>query len=129
MEAISPEGEPGARIAVADCLFCRIVAGSIPADVVRESDRTVAFRDIDPQAPTHVLVVTRDHYPDAAALAAADPGLAAVLLAEATAVAVLEGAAATGYRIVLNTGREGGQTVEHVHAHVLGGRPMTWPPG
>ncbi|MFI5099337.1 MAG: HIT domain-containing protein [Actinomycetes bacterium] len=129
MEALSPEGEPGVRIAVADCLFCRIVAGEIPADVVRESDRTVAFRDIDPQAPTHVLVVTRDHYPDAAALAAADPGLAAVLLAEATAVAVLEGAATTGYRIVLNTGREGGQTVEHVHAHVLGGRPMTWPPG
>ena len=129
MEALSPEGEPSVRIAVADCLFCRIVAGEIPADVVRESDRTVAFRDIDPQAPTHVLVVTRDHYPDAAALAAADPGLAAVLLAEATAVAVLEGAATTGYRIVLNTGREGGQTVEHVHAHVLGGRPMTWPPG
>ncbi len=129
MEALSPEGEPSARIAVADCLFCRIVAGEIPGDLVRESDRTVAFRDIDPQAPTHVLVVTRDHYPDVAALAAADPGLAAALLAEATAVAVLEGTATTGYRIVLNTGREGGQTVGHVHAHVLGGRPMTWPPG
>ena len=113
----------------ADCLFCRIVAGEIPADVVRESDSTLAFRDIDPKAPTHVLVVTRDHYPDAASLAAADPGLAAALLAEATAVAVVEGIAAAGYRIVLNTGSQGGQSVQHVHAHVLGGRPMTWPPG
>lgn len=112
-----------------DCLFCRIVGGEIPAQVVRESDRTLAFRDIDPQAPTHVLVVTRDHYRDAAALSAADPQLAAVLLAEAVAVAVVEGVAPGGYRIVLNTGTQGGQTVPHVHAHVLGGRPMAWPPG
>ena len=129
MEGPSPEGEPSVTITDADCLFCRIVAGEIPADVVRESDRTLAFRDIDPKAPTHVLVVTRDHYPDAASLAAADPGLAAALLAEATAVAVVEGIAAAGYRIVLNTGSQGGQSVQHVHAHVLGGRPMTWPPG
>jgi histidine triad (HIT) family protein len=114
---------------VATCLFCRIVAGDIPADVVRAADATLAFRDIDPKAPTHVLVVTKDHYPDAASLVAADPGLAAALLAEATAVAALEGLAEGGYRIVLNTGRDGGQTVPHVHAHVLGGRAMTWPPG
>jgi len=111
------------------CLFCRIVAGEIPADVVRDSGRTVAFRDIDPQAPTHVLVVTKDHYADAAALTAADPELASVLLAESVAVAVLEGVAESGYRMVLNTGQQGGQTVGHVHVHVLGGRAMGWPPG
>src|SRR6266702_6371456 len=113
----------------ADCLFCRIVAGEVPAQVVRESDRTLAFRDIGPQAPTHVLVVTRDHYRDAAELSGADPSLAAVLLAEAVAVAVAEGIAQDGYRIVFNSGAQGGQTVPHVHAHVLGGRPMRWPPG
>ncbi len=112
-----------------DCLFCRIVAGQIPAQVVRETDRTFAFRDVAPQAPTHVLVVPREHYRDAAALAAADPGLAGLLLEEATAVAVGEGLADVGYRIVLNTGAEAGQTVFHVHAHVLGGRPLGWPPG
>jgi histidine triad (HIT) family protein len=114
------------------CLFCRIVAGEVPADVVRSGERTLTFRDIAPQAPTHVLVVTRDHHRDAAALVAADPDLAAALLAEATAVAQELGLAAgsdTGYRIVLNTGALGGQTVPHVHAHVLGGRQLNWPPG
>jgi histidine triad (HIT) family protein len=114
---------------VTDCLFCRIVAGQVPAQLVRETDRTLAFRDIAPQAPTHVLVIPREHYRDAAALAAADPELAGLLLEEATAVAVAEGLADLGYRIVLNTGAEAGQTVFHVHAHVLGGRSFTWPPG
>jgi histidine triad (HIT) family protein len=114
---------------VPDCLFCRIVAGEIPADVVRDSGRTLAFRDISPQAPTHVLVVTKDHHANAAALTAGDPGLASVLLAEAVAVAVMEGVAESGYRLVLNTGSQGGQTVDHVHVHVLGGRHMAWPPG
>jgi histidine triad (HIT) family protein len=122
--ADAPAGAP-----VPACLFCRIVAGEIPADLVRDSGRTLAFRDIAPQAPTHVLVVTKDHYADAAALSASDPELASVLLAEAVAVAVLEGVAGTGYRLVLNTGSQGGQTVDHVHVHVLGGRPMEWPPG
>jgi histidine triad (HIT) family protein len=121
-------GAPGPA-PVPGCLFCRIVAGEVPADVVRDSGRTLAFRDISPQAPTHVLVVTKDHHPDAAALTAADPGLAAVLLAEAVAVAVMEGVAESGYRLVLNTGSQGGQTVGHVHVHVLGGRSMEWPPG
>ena len=112
-----------------DCLFCRIVAGEIPADVVRDSGRTLAFRDISPQAPTHVLVVTKDHHANTAALTAANPELASVLLAEAVAVAVMEGVAESGYRLVLNTGSQGGQTVDHVHVHVLGGRHMTWPPG
>jgi histidine triad (HIT) family protein len=123
----SAAGAPA--VAVPDCLFCRIVAGEIPADVVRDSGRTLAFRDVAPQAPTHVLVVTKDHHTDSAALTAADPGLASVLLAEAVAVAVMEGVAESGYRLVLNTGSQGGQTVNHVHVHVLGGRHMTWPPG
>lgn len=112
-----------------DCLFCRVVAGTLPATIVRETDLVVAFRDIAPQAPTHVLVVPRDHYPDAAALAAADPELAGLLLAEAARVAEQEGIAGSGYRVVLNTGPGAGQTVFHVHAHVLGGRPLRWPPG
>ena len=112
-----------------DCLFCRIVAGQVPADVVYATDRTLAFRDIAPQAPTHVLVVPREHYRDAAALAAAGEWLAGVLLADAAAVAAQEGLGESGYRIVLNTGAGAGQTVFHVHAHVLGGRPLGWPPG
>ncbi|WP_184757811.1 histidine triad nucleotide-binding protein [Streptosporangium album] len=113
----------------ADCLFCKIVAGEIPAKIVHETDRTLAFRDVNPQAPTHVLVVPKDHYPDAAALAAADHGLADDVLKAAHAVAEQEGVAGSGYRLVFNTGAEAGQTVFHVHGHVLGGRGLTWPPG
>ncbi|MEU6035369.1 histidine triad nucleotide-binding protein [Actinomadura sp. NPDC047616] len=112
-----------------DCLFCKIVSGDVPAKVVRESARTVAFRDINPQAPTHVLVIPRDHHPSVADLAAADPGLLAEVLSEAHQVAVDEGVAETGYRVVFNTGPQAGQTVFHVHAHVLGGRGLNWPPG
>lgn len=111
------------------CLFCRVVAGDLPATVVRTTDRVVAFRDIHPQAPTHVLVVPREHHADAASLADADPELAGLLLAEAAAVAEQEGVASSGYRVVLNTGPQAGQTVFHVHAHVLGGRHLGWPPG
>jgi histidine triad (HIT) family protein len=96
---------------------------------VLDGKRTIAFRDINPQAPTHVLVVPRDHFPNVAALAAADAGLLAEVVATAHEVAAADGIEATGYRIVFNTGQDGGQTVGHVHAHVLGGRPMTWPPG
>ena len=112
-----------------DCLFCRIVAGEIPADVVHETDRTLAFRDIAPQAPTHVLVIPKEHYANAADLAAADPELVGVLLGDAVQVAIEEGRGDSGYRIVFNTGADGGQTVLHAHAHVLGGRPLGWPPG
>ncbi len=112
----------------ADCLFCRIVAGEIPATVVRETDTTVAFRDVNPQAPTHVLVIPREHLPHLAALADS-PQLLAAVLSEAAAVAEAEGVAGSGWRLVFNTGDEGGQTVHHVHAHVLGGRQMSWPPG
>jgi histidine triad (HIT) family protein len=112
----------------ADCLFCKIVSGDIPADVVHETDTTVAFRDLDPQAPTHVLVIPRTHQPNAAALAAAEPGVLADLVEAAAAVAEQDGLA-DGYRLVLNTGPAAHQTVFHVHLHVLGGRSMGWPPG
>ncbi|GAB7047793.1 HIT domain-containing protein [Catenuloplanes indicus] len=108
----------------ADCLFCKIVAGEIPADVVHETETTLAFRDIDPKAPVHVLVVPRAHHPNVAALAAGAPGLAAEVLATAAAVAEAEGLTGSGYRTLFNTGPDAGQTVFHVHAHVLGGHPL-----
>ncbi|MGI5181326.1 histidine triad nucleotide-binding protein [Dactylosporangium sp. CA-152071] len=107
-----------------DCLFCRIVAGEIPATVVHETDDTLAFRDIDPKAPTHVLVIPRAHHADVAALVAADPALAGKVLAACAAVAEQEGLTGDGYRLIFNTGRFGGQEVFHVHGHVLGGRPL-----
>jgi histidine triad (HIT) family protein len=111
-----------------DCLFCRIVAGEIPSTTVHETASTVAFRDINPQAPTHVVVVPREHYPTAYALSQADPALAGAVLAAAGEVAEQEGIT-DGYRIVFNTGAGAGQSVFHVHCHVLGGRQLTWPPG
>jgi histidine triad (HIT) family protein len=113
---------------VADCLFCAIVAGDVPAQRVAEAARAFAFRDINPRAPTHVLVIPKDHYPDLAALAAAD-GLLDEVAALAHKVAEDEGVNETGYRVVFNTGPQAGQTVFHAHAHVLGGRPLGWPPG
>lgn len=110
-----------------DCLFCKIVAGQVPATIMRETETTVAFRDINPQAPTHVLVIPKAHYPNAAAVAAADAELAADILREAQAVADED--KLESYRIVFNTGAGAGQTVDHVHMHVLGGRGLEWPPG
>jgi histidine triad (HIT) family protein len=110
------------------CLFCRIVSGEIPADVVHETDSTVAFRDIEAQAPTHVLVIPRSHHADAAALAAAEPDVLVDLFRAAASVAEDEHLA-DGYRLVLNTGAAAHQTVFHAHLHVLGGRSMGWPPG
>ncbi|MFB9836150.1 histidine triad nucleotide-binding protein [Actinoallomurus acaciae] len=112
-----------------DCLFCKIVSGDVPATVVRETDRTLAFRDINPQAPTHVLVVPKEHHPTAVELASSDGDLLAELVREAHQVAVADGVAESGYRVVFNTGPGAGQTVFHVHAHVLGGRGLNWPPG
>jgi histidine triad (HIT) family protein len=111
-----------------DCLFCKIVSGDIPADVVHATDTTVAFRDIEPQAPTHVLVVPRSHHANAADVAAVEPQVAVDMLGTAAAVAAQEGLG-DGYRLVYNTGRAAHQTVFHAHLHVLGGRPMGWPPG
>lgn len=111
-----------------DCLFCAIADGRIPADVVAESDRVMVFRDVNPQAPVHLLSIPKAHFDDVGALADADSGL----LAEVVALAVSAGIDAgvdNGQRIVFNTGVDGGQSVGHVHAHVLGGRRLTWPPG
>ena len=117
------------RAVTPDCLFCKIVAGEIPSTVVHETDATLAFRDINPKAPTHVVVIPKAHHTDAAALAEADPALAGAVLAAAGAVARSEGVDESGYRLVFNTGPGAGQTVFHVHCHVLGGRPISWPPG
>ena len=111
-----------------DCLFCKIVAGDIPADVVHETATTFAFRDVEPQAPTHVLVVPRSHYANAADLAAGEPETAVALIDTARAVAEADGLE-EGYRLVFNTGPAAHQTVFHAHLHLLGGRSMGWPPG
>jgi histidine triad (HIT) family protein len=110
-----------------DCLFCGIVAGDIPADVVHRTDDVVAFRDIAPVAPTHILIIPTAHFDDAASLAQHDPAAAGALLAAAGEVAAAEGLA--DYRLVFNTGAGAGQTVFHAHLHVLGGRDVRWPPG
>ncbi|GHD98750.1 histidine triad nucleotide-binding protein [Streptomyces alanosinicus] len=110
-----------------DCLFCKIAAGHIPATIVRETETTVAFRDINPQAPTHILVIPKVHYENAATLAAEAPQAAADVLRETAEVAA--GEKLDSYRIVFNTGSGAGQTVFHAHAHILGGRGMQWPPG
>jgi len=115
---------------VSDCLFCRIAAGEIPANVVARTADAMAFHDINPQAPTHVLVIPTEHVAGPADLVA--PGrerVAGSLLQFAAQVAHQLGLVATGYRLVLNQGVDGGQSVGHVHVHVLGGRRMTWPPG
>lgn len=112
-----------------DCLFCRMVAGDIPADVVHQTDRVFAFRDINPQAPVHVLVIPREHIGSAAELTPAQDQLWGRLLHVAQAIADDAGQADTGYRLVTNVGRNGGQTVHHLHLHLLAGRRMTWPPG
>ena len=122
-------GTPAARHADPDCLFCKIIAGDIPANVVHEDEASFAFRDLEPQAPTHVLVIPRHHAPNVAALAQEAPEDAAALLRAVAAVAVQEGIADRGYRTVFNTGADAQQTVFHAHIHVLGGRSMTWPPG
>lgn len=109
------------------CIFCRIVRGEIPATLIAENSGAVAFRDLEPQAPVHVLVIPRRHI---ASLAdAADPAELGAVMHLAAEVARLEGIEADGYRTVLNTGENGGQFVHHLHAHVLGGRRMKWPPG
>lgn len=109
------------------CLFCRIVAGEIPAARMAESGTCIAFRDIGPQAPTHVLVIPRRHV--ASLNDITDDAIVAEMVSMARQVARQEGIDGTGYRLVINTNAHGGQTVFHLHLHVLGGRPMGWPPG
>lgn len=110
-----------------DCLFCRIVAGEVPATLVAEDGAAIAFRDIDPQAPTHVLVIPRVHVPDLATMTEREPEALVAVGRLVARVAAQEGYDA--YRTVFNTGAEAGQTVFHVHAHVLAGRRLAWPPG
>lgn len=110
-----------------DCLFCKIAQGEIPAERIAETDELLVFRDVDPRAPTHLLAIPRKHYANVAELSTDDPTLAGRLLQALTGVSEIAGS--NGYRVVFNTGDEGGQTVDHVHAHLLGGRQMTWPPG
>ncbi|OGR89309.1 MAG: histidine triad nucleotide-binding protein [Elusimicrobia bacterium RIFCSPLOWO2_01_FULL_59_12] len=114
---------------MADCLFCRIVKKQIPATVVEETDQTLAFRDINPRAPVHVLVIPKDHIP---ALMDFRPEHAAILMAvhqTIQKVAEKENVAHSGFRVVVNNGKDSGQAVAHVHYHVLGGRGLNWPPG
>jgi histidine triad (HIT) family protein len=112
----------------ADCLFCRIVAGEIPATKVHEDDLVIAIRDINPQAPTHALVIPVAHVASAADLTDADGPLLGRLFAVAADLARRDGLDG-GWRLVSNVGTDGGQSVDHLHIHLLGGRPMTWPPG
>jgi histidine triad (HIT) family protein len=112
-----------------DCLFCKIVAGTIPATRVHEDETVIAFRDIAPRAPTHILVIPRDHIGSAADLTEADGPMLGHLFATTAEIARREGIADAGYRVVTNVGRWGGQTVEHLHLHLLGGRAFQWPPG
>ncbi len=114
-----------------DCLFCSIVAGDVPADIVRTDDLTVAFRDINPQAPVHVLVVPKRHIVNAGTVAASDAAEVTALLTAARAVAEAEGIAGAdrGYRLVFNVGPDALNSVDHLHLHVLGGRTFEWPPG
>lgn len=112
---------------MSDCLFCKIVAGELPATLLAESDSAIAFADLDPQAPLHALVVPREHHENAAGLAEIDPAGVGALVSLARTVA--RAAGYDDYRLVFNTGAGACQTVFHVHLHVLGGRDLTWPPG
>jgi histidine triad (HIT) family protein len=111
------------------CLFCKIVAGDIPADVIHESESTIAFRDINPQAPTHVLIIPRRHIATINDLSPGDEEIVGSLYLAAKQIAEQEGLAEDGYRVVMNCGEGAGQTVFHIHLHLLGGRSLNWPPG
>ena len=114
---------------MSNCLFCKIVAGQVPGSIVYQDDRVVAFKDINPQAPMHVLVVPRRHIATLNDLSPEDDALVGELLRRAAALAREHGHADGGYRTVFNCNADAGQTVFHIHLHVLGGRPFTWPPG
>lgn len=112
-----------------NCLFCKMARGELRPDMVMETEELIAFRDINPQAPTHILVVPRQHISTLNDLEATDAALLGRLALAAREIAQREKIAESGYRLVMNCNRDGGQTVFHIHLHLLGGRPMTWPPG
>ena len=114
---------------MADCLFCKIINREIPASIVYEDDRVLAFNDINPQAPLHVLVVPKRHIRSLSDLTEGDDQIVGEVVRRATSIAHERGVAAGGFRTVFNTNRDAGQTVFHIHLHLLGGRAMTWPPG
>jgi histidine triad (HIT) family protein len=112
-----------------DCLFCKIAQQQIPAAIVYEDEDLLAFRDINPQAPTHILLIPRQHFSTLNDLTPTDAGLAGKLILKAQEIAVTEGIAESGYRTIFNCNRDGGQSVYHIHLHLLGGRSLHWPPG
>jgi len=114
---------------MADCIFCRIARGEIPSEIVHQDDELVAFRDVNPQAPTHILIIPKEHIESTLALSEAHDRLVGRVHRLAADLARKEGIAERGFRLVLNTNREAGQSVFHLHFHLLGGRPMHWPPG
>jgi histidine triad (HIT) family protein len=127
---ITASGESGASGTTLDagCIFCLIIDGKIPATVVRDTERALAFRDINPQAPTHVLIIPKVEIASLADAGDSDAPVLGYLLIVAAKLATTLGLS-QGYRAVVNCGRDGGQTVDHLHVHLLGGRPMKWPPG
>ena len=112
-----------------DCLFCKIIAGDIPSNKVYEDEDLYAFHDINPAAPTHILIIPKKHLASVAAAGEEDRPLLANLLLAANSIAAEQGLERDGFRYVINTGGHGGQTVFHLHLHILGGRPLSWPPG
>ncbi len=114
---------------MSDCLFCRIIAGDLPASIVFQDERLIAFEDINPQAPTHLLIVPRRHIATLNELTAEDDGLVGEMIRRAAAIAKNRGIAEDGFRTVFNCNAGAGQTVFHIHLHLLGGRPLAWPPG
>ena len=114
---------------MSDCLFCRIIAREIPASIIYEDDRVLAFNDINPQAPTHVLVVPKQHVASLNDLGQGDDAIVGEIVRRAAAIAKERGISAGGFRTVFNTNRDAGQTVFHIHLYLLGGRAMAWPPG
>jgi len=114
---------------MSNCLFCKIVKGEIPADIVDENDVVMAFNDINPMAPTHVLIIPRDHISTTLDISEENKHLLGEMALMAQKIAVKKGLDSTGYRWVINTGKDGGQAVYHIHLHLLGGRQLNWPPG
>ncbi len=117
------------KVEMSDCLFCKIVSGEIPCDKIYENDKLIAFRDIDPKAPTHILVIPKKHIRSINELEISDQNLAGEILLAAKEIARIENIESSGYRTIFNTNNDGGQTVYHIHMHVMGGRQLHWPPG
>ena len=117
------------KVDMSDCLFCKIVSGEISCDKLYENDKLVAFRDIAPQAPTHILVIPKKHIRSINEVEISDQNLAGEILLAAKEIASIENIESSGYRTIFNTNSDGGQTVYHIHMHVMGGRQLHWPPG